>query len=111
MKVFYEKADEKILKESENFVEFNKEIKGDNFVCRESLDLFIKLSRSLMDSQKDFDAAIKIESDKIDTLEDGPSKDCAIARFNQANYVLILDKEAHDVLKKLLLIGIENRRK
>lgn len=111
MNTFYEKADLNILNESNTFVSKNEDSTGNYFVYREALDLYIKLSQSLIDSHKDFDEAIKKEIDTIVVLEEGPTKDGSIARFKQSHYSLVLDQKAHTVLEKLEEIERRNRRK
>jgi len=111
MNTFYEKADPNILIESNTFISENENSTGDYFVYREAVDLYIKLSQSLIDSHKDFDEAVRKETDRIVVLEEGPTKDGSIARFNQANFSLVLDQKAHSVLEKLEAIERNNRRK
>lgn len=111
MNTFYEKANEAILKESRDFVKDNIESTADYYIYREALSYYVKLSQSLIDSHKDFDEAIKKETDKLIFLDDGPEKDFHILQFNQANYSLVLDVEAHKVLEQLAQIEIKNRTK
>ena len=111
MNTFYEKADPNILNESNAFVCKNENSTGNYFVYRKALGLYIKLSQSLIDSHKEFDEAIKKEIDTIVVLEEGPTKDGSIARFNQAHYSLVLDQKAHTVLEKIEEIERKNRRK
>ena len=63
--VFYEKADKKILEDCIQFIQKNKDSSGNYYIFKESLRLYIQLSKSLLDSHKDFDAAIINESNKI----------------------------------------------
>lgn len=100
---FEEKADSTILAECKDFVEKNAQGIVNYYVYSQALRLFIKLSESLVASHKDFEEAIKVETDKISAEANG-AKDLAIYRFNQANHHLILDAKAHKVLHQLELI-------
>lgn len=111
MHIFYEKSNEMILQECKNFINDNKESVADYYVYRKALSLYIKLSQALIESHKDFDEAIKEETDKFIYLDDGPEKDCRIFQFNQANYRLVLDAESHRILEQLSQIEINNRTK
>ena len=111
MNIFYEKANEAILKECKDFIKNNNESTADYYVYREALSFYVKLSQLLIDSHKDFDEAIKTETDKLIFLNDGPEKDFHILQFNQANYSLVLNVEAHRVLEQLAQIEIKNRTK
>ncbi len=109
MKAFYEKANAEILTKCREFVRQNINSKGDYYAYRNALSLYAKLSESLIESQKEFDDAINSEANKIIVLENGVEKDIAIIKFNQTNYCLYLDAEAHDVLEKLEIIEKNNR--
>lgn len=111
MNVFHEKADQTILNECKNFIQANFASKANYFVFWEALQLYTKLSQSLLGSHKDFDDAIKLEVDKFIDLEEDVSKDIAIIKFNQANYCLMLDVRAHKILEQLEEIQRNNRRK
>lgn len=111
MKTFYEKADETILCQCEDFILEHENSTANYYVFREALSLYAKLSQSLLDSQKEFDEAIAKEADKIVHLQYDIEKEIAMSRFNQAHYCLVLDQKAHDVLEKLETIESNNRRK
>lgn len=111
MKEFFEKADENVLKECKSFIEQNKNVSASYYVFRDALRLYIKLSQSLLDSQIEFNEALKKEINQIIVLEEGPIRDGAVARFNQANYSLVLDQNAHKVLEQLEVIESNNRKK
>lgn len=111
MNVFYEKADQAILNQCKTFIQTNSTTKADYFVFREALQLYTKLSQSMLESHKDFDDAIKLEVDKFIVLEEDASKNIAIIKFNQANYCLILDVQAHQILEQIEEIQRNNRRK
>ena len=111
MIAFYEKADEKILEKCILFIQKNEGSSGQYYVFKECLNLFTQLSKSLLDSHKEFDAAIKAESDKIIELTENIEKEIAIYRFNQAHYCLVLDEKAHKVLEELERIEKNNRTK
>ena len=98
---FYEKANGQVLEECEAFIKSHINSSVDYFAYKGALRLFIKLSESLIASHKDFEDAIKVEADKIFGTEVSFDKDLAVYRFNQANYCLILDVEAHIVLNQL----------
>ena len=72
MITFYEKADEPILRQCEEFIHNNENSVADYYVFREALSLYTKLSQSLLDSQKEFDEAIakaeniEITDEKLD---------------------------------------------
>ena len=104
MKQFYEKADSEIIEECKVFIKANIHVTADYSAYRGALHLFIKLSESLIASHKDFEETIKAETDKIFGTEASADKDFAVYRFNQANYRLILDAEAHHILNQLELI-------
>lgn len=104
MKQFYEKADSIILDECKEFIVKNAQTNADYYVYSTALRWFIKLSESLIASHKDFDEAIKEETNKLLFLEDGPEKDVAVIKFVQANYRLVLDVEAHCILNQLEMI-------
>ena len=111
MNIFYEKADSVILNQCNAFIQINSTTKADYFIFREALQLYIKLSQSMLESHKDFDDAIKLEVDKFIALEKEVSKDIAIIKFNQANYCLMLDVQAHQTLEQLEEIQRNNCRK
>lgn len=111
MIVFHEKADQDILNKCKTFIQMNSTSKSDYFVFREALQLYTNLSQSMLESHKDFDDAIKLEADKFIALEEDVSKDIAIIKFNQANYCLTLDVQAHQILEQLEEIQSNNRRK
>ena len=111
MVVFHEKANGEILQECKNFVEANKESVADYYIYRESLSYYGKLSQSLIDSHKDFEEAIKKETDKFIFLDNGPEKDFYTMQFNQANYSLVLDTGAYHILEQLAQIEKNNRTK
>ena len=108
---FYEKADSEIMEECKAFIKGNIQLTADYSAYRGALHLFIKLSESLIASHKDFEEAIKAETDKMIVLEEGVDKEIAIIKFNQANYCLVLDVEAHTVLEQLDLIRKNNQHK
>lgn len=111
MNIFYEKADQVILNQCKTFIQMHSTTKADYFIFREALQLYIKLSQSMLESHKDFDDAIKSEVDKFIVLEEDTSKEIAIIKFNQANYCLMLDVQAHQTLEQLEGIQRNNRRK
>ena len=111
MTKFYEKSDEVVLNRCKQFVQDNMGKTSDYHVYRDALRLYTELSQSLIDSQKDFDEAITKEAEPIVLLDDGPEKEFRIIQFNQANYSLVLDMEAHKVLEQLMQIEINNRTK
>lgn len=111
MQKFYEKADERILEDCRMFVNDNKNTYADYYTYRKALNLYVRLSESLLDSQNEFDKHIKEECDKIVRLEEGVEKDLAVIRFNQANYCLVLDMQAHEILEQLEIIEKNNRIK
>ena len=111
MKIFYEKANKEILEECNQFIQNYRDSFADYYIYRKALCLYIKLSQSLLDSQKDFDDAIKKETNKIIALDEGVEKDVAVFKFNQSNYCLVLDSTAHHVLEQLDIIERNNRRK
>ena len=84
--------------------------KADCFVFREALQLYTRLSQSMLESHKDFDDAIKSETDQFIALED-VAKEIAIIKFNQANYCLIFDVQAHKIPEQLEEIQRNNRSK
>ena len=59
MKIFYEKANKEILEECNQFIQNYRDSFADYYIYRKALCLYIKLSQSLLDSQKDFDDAIE----------------------------------------------------
>lgn len=109
MKKFYEKCDAQLLTKCQKFAEKNINSKGDYYVYREALDLYVQLIESLIKSHKEFDDAIKNETNKIIVLENSLEKDMSIVKFNQANYCLYLDVVAHNMIDKLKMIEKENR--
>ena len=111
MKIFYEKANAEILEECKQFIQNYRDSFEDYYIYRKALILYIKLSQSLIDSQRDFDDAIKKETDKIIALDEGMEKDVAVFKFNQSNYCLVLDNSAHCVLEQLEIIEKNNRSK
>ena len=111
MNIFHEKADSTILSECKDFIQTKRTSRADYYVFREALSLYTKLSQSLLESHKDFDDAIKKEVNKFVDLEEDVSKDIAIIKFNQTNYCLMLDMQAHKVLEQLEEIQRNNRRK
>ena len=111
MVVFYEKANNAVLQECKEFVELNKESVADYYIYCKALSYYGKLSQSLIDSHKDFEEAIKKETDKFIFLDDGPEKDFYTMRFNLANYSLVLDEVAHRILEQLAQIEKNNRTK
>ncbi len=82
MKIFYEKANKEILEECNQFIQNHRDSFADYYIYRKALCLYIKLSQSLLDSQKDFDDAIKKETNKIIALDEGVEKDVAVFKFN-----------------------------
>lgn len=111
MKKFYEKADNQVLARCQEFIEKNINSSGDYYVYKNALNLYVQLSEALIESQKEFDDAIKRETDQIIVLEDGFEKNMAIIKFNQKNYCLYLDIAAHNALEKLEAIEKNNRNK
>ena len=111
MNIFYEKADPAILQECQTFVKSNCLDKANYYTYREALMLYVKLSQSLIDSQKDFNDAIQKETNKIIKLNEEFEKEIAILKFNHAKYTLVLDVAAHKVLEKLETIEKNNRQK
>ncbi len=110
MKVFYEKANDAILRQCQDFILNNKNVTADYYVFRKALELYVELSQSLLESQKEFNDAIKKETDKIVHLQRDIEKQIAVNKFNQANYTLVLDRDAHSVLEQLETIERNNRR-
>ena len=111
MNNFHEKADQEILNKCQSFIQMKSTSKADYFVFREALQLYTKLSQSMLESHKDFDDAIKSETNQFIALEEDVTKEIAIIKFNQANYCLILDVQAHKILEQLEEIQRNNRRK
>ncbi len=111
MKIFQEKANAEVMKECEGFIQKHSTTTGDYYTFRESLALYLKLAQTLIDSQKDFDNAIRQETDKIIKMEEGIEKERNIIIFNQSNYSLRLDQDAHKVLEELEKIQRNNCKK
>lgn len=111
MKEFYEKADENIVNNCKLFIMKYQNSSANYYVFKKALTWYIELSQSLIASHKEFDEAIKTKIGKVILLEDGPEKEATVARFNQGEYSLILDKTAHELLGQLEMIEKNNRRK
>lgn len=110
MPTFYETADATILEECQEFIKENSNSHADYHVFKRALELYVKLSQSLIASHKDFDDVIRRESEKIIKLVEGPEKDQLIFQFNKTQYSLVLDIKAHTVLEALNCIEQRNRR-
>ena len=111
MKAFHEKADNKMLAKCRVFVEENINSKGDYNVYISALSLYVQLRDALIKSHKEFDDAIISEINKNNTLEDDLERFIAKNKFNQINYYLYPDIEAHNVLEQLDTIEKNNRNK
>ena len=109
MNIFHEKAEKNIVNECQDFINNNPSNELDYSVFRKALELYTKLSQSLLKSHKEFDEAVKNETEKIVFMEEGTEKDSAIYKFAQQNYCLYLDVEAHRILGQLVMIQQQNK--
>ncbi len=108
--VFFEKADSEIIKECQKFISENQDKENDYYCYHESLYLASRLIDSLLNSHKEYDDVIRKKCQQYNELENQIKKEVFATSFNNQEYTLVLDLEAHSVLDILNDIQNKNRK-
>ena len=112
MNIFYEKADEMIVKECKVFVDKNGKEQGNKKVASESLLLTDKLIKSLIESQKDYNDKVRALYYNVLKIANEKGDSAALVHeiaFNNYSPILVLDQQAHMILAELNKIWNNNR--
>lgn len=107
--IYKEKADYNKLQECYDFIKVNYSTKCEKEVYKDALNLYNQLSKSLIESHKDFDDATKKELLKMPLNNDGVEMDIFIFNFNKKNIEILLDVNARETLNQLKEIMDNNK--